>query len=127
AGLVPSARGTLTALSIHLDADHLGRGRGSTILIGYADASAQAPARGTTTTGRSTTPSSPAHSSARAKERTKRSTQVPAGISAGARVAVRHETAPKISKRNGLPVKTTIPDVTPKLTASRYVFPVYGP
>jgi hypothetical protein len=32
-----------------------------------------------------------------------------------------------VRTRNGLPVRTSIPNVTPKLTASRYVFPVYGP
>src|SRR5204862_792634 len=36
-------------------------------------------------------------------------------------------TGGKTTHHNGLPVQTNIPDVPPKLTADRYVFPVYGP
>src|SRR5262249_46230666 len=33
----------------------------------------------------------------------------------------------QVHKHNGLPVRVPIPDVTPRLTAGHYVFPVYGP
>ena len=128
-GLIPSSRGSVSALYVHLDADHLGLSRGSSILIGYASASAQAPEHGTTTTtGGTTTAPAPAHSTSRSKARSKTTTRPLTGAASNARSGdTRRSSTPIQRRRGGLPVQATIPDVTPKLTASRYVFPVYGP
>jgi len=129
-GLVPSSAGSISALVIHLDADHLGLLRGSTIVIGHAEASAQAPEERTTTTGTSTTtPTSTAGPPAPSQTTRPAATTTPLRIGGGAaRAADTHRSRrDRIQRRNGLPVRPTIPDVTPKLTASRYVFPVYGP
>ena len=133
-GLVPSSAGSVTALVVYLEADHGGLLRGSTIRIGYANASAQAPApeQGTTTnttTGGTTTASPPANATTNPKAHTKRAAPPLAGASGGARAGEVHRVRGRqvVRRHNGLPVRTTIPDVTPKLTAARYVFPVYGP
>ena len=63
AGFVSAWQGSVTGLVVHLDADHLGFPRGSTIVIGHADASGHAPqSTGTTTSSNATTTSSPATS-----------------------------------------------------------------
>jgi murein DD-endopeptidase MepM/ murein hydrolase activator NlpD len=90
-------RGSITALEIRLTADHGGLPAGTTILVGYAEVAAQAAAG-------APPPEKPR------KPKTK---NVPKG---GA--------APEPTF--GFPVRQP-PQVTPKLTAGGYVFPVYGP
>ncbi len=141
-GLLPAWQGSVTALVVHLDADHLGFVRGSTIRIGFAEASGHSPqptATATTTTTTTTmttspgtsTSASPGHptggggSKPRARPRTA-TTPLP-GAEAGLPAQGEPRAVGQTKRPNGLPVRTTIPDVTPKLTASRYVFPVYGP
>ena len=128
-GLVPSSAGSVSALVVHLDADHLGLPRGSTIVIGHVEASAQAPAGEATTTDATSTTTTTAPALTEEP-----STTLPATTTAPGRAGAdtrspdaRRTERDQIQKRNGLPVRVPIPDVTPKLTASRYVFPVYGP
>jgi murein DD-endopeptidase MepM/ murein hydrolase activator NlpD len=128
-GLLPSSGGSVSALVIHLESDHLGLLRNTTIVIGHVEASAQQPNQGsgrTTTTGGSTT-SSPGRTTSPQTE-PDATTALPEGLPVAPRGADQQPSASdQVRKRNGLPVRTSIPDVTPKLTASHYVFPVYGP
>ena len=112
-------RGSVTALIVHLNADHGGLPAGSEIQIGYAEAAAQSPppppapattAATTTTTAAApttTTTSTPAPSD-----------PVPADRPQGRTKAKRVQQAP---------VFRDAPRVHPPLTGRRYVFPVYGP
>jgi murein DD-endopeptidase MepM/ murein hydrolase activator NlpD len=132
-GFVPAWQGSVTALVVHLDADHLGFARGSTIVIGHAEASGHSPQpTATTTTSPGTSTSSSAGHQApgpKSKPRPRTATTPLPGAEVGLPGA--GQTPPGVAdqttRRNGLPVRTSIPDVTPKLTAGRYVFPVYGP
>jgi murein DD-endopeptidase MepM/ murein hydrolase activator NlpD len=102
----PGFHGFITALDIHLTADHGGLTAGSEILVAYAEADVRAsapppvpkpPAAPTTTaasTGQKPEPKAPA----------------------GER-----------KHKQKLPVQQPPPVVTPALTAGGYVFPVYGP
>ena len=89
--------GSITALEIRLTADHGGLLAGTTILVGYAEVAAQAVAA----------PASPVKPS---------KPKAPKGAKAS---------APEPGT-GGIPVRQP-PQVTPKLTAGGYVFPVYGP
>jgi murein DD-endopeptidase MepM/ murein hydrolase activator NlpD len=89
--------GSITALEIRLTADHGGLPAGTTILVGYAEVAAQAVAA----------PASPVKPS---------KPKAPKGSKAS---------APEPGM-GGIPVRQP-PQVTPKLTAGGYVFPVYGP
>ncbi len=97
---MPSFHGFVYALDVRLTADHGGLPAGAEILVGYADAAAQAtkapplPKPPTTTARGGTGPS--------AKRK-----------------------APEPTGKPG-PVQQP-PRITPKLTAGGYVFPVYGP
>jgi murein DD-endopeptidase MepM/ murein hydrolase activator NlpD len=93
-------RGNVTALEIRLTADHGGLAAGTTILVGYAEVAAQAA------------PPEPVVPQAKPP-------QVKAGSTKSSSRAP--EPAP------GFPPVRQPPDVTPKLTAGGYVFPVYGP
>jgi murein DD-endopeptidase MepM/ murein hydrolase activator NlpD len=98
-------RGVVTELDIHLTADHGGLPANSEIQIGYADAAAQtapplAPAAPTTTTDTLPVTTTP-------------------DVSSG--------DAPRLRVHHGAPVSIGPLKVHPKLTAGRYVFPVYGP
>ena len=94
---------TMTELDVRLTADHGGLPAGSEIQVGYADAAAQtAPPATTTTTTQTTT------------EPTTTSEDPTAGD------------APQLRPRGGGKTKSTPLKVHPKLTAGRYVFPVYG-
>ncbi len=97
-------RGVVTEFDVHLTADHGGLPANSEIQIGYADAAAQtAPpaAPSTTPTLTDTTTTTPDVASGDApRDRPRRDT----------------------SKPSASPLK-----LHPKLTAGRYVFPVYGP
>jgi murein DD-endopeptidase MepM/ murein hydrolase activator NlpD len=90
-------RGSVTALEIRLTADHGGLPAGTTILVGYAEVAAQAA------------PPEPA-------------VQVPRAPTGK---AGRNARAPEPTP--GLPPVRQPPNITPKLTAGGYVFPVYGP
>ncbi len=90
-------RGFVTALDIHLTADHGGLPAGTTILVGYAEVAAQAAPPAPVTTPK------------------------PPKVKNGASGA-----SPAPEPR-GLPPVVRPPDIQPKLTAGPYVFPVYGP
>jgi len=90
--------GSITALEIRLTADHGGLPAGTTILIGYAEVAAQAAAA----------PPPPP------KSKKPKSGKVSA------------KAPPPEPTLDGFPVRQP-PQVTPKLTAGGYVFPVYGP
>jgi murein DD-endopeptidase MepM/ murein hydrolase activator NlpD len=102
----PGYHGFLTALDVHLTADHGSLPAGSEIVVGYAEASTQAaepaplPKAPSTTTATTTGGKKP---NAKTKP-------------------------PEPKQGSGIPglVKPP-PKVTPKLTAGGYVFPVYGP
>jgi murein DD-endopeptidase MepM/ murein hydrolase activator NlpD len=130
-GFVPAWHGTVTALVVHLDREHGGLPAGSTIRIGFADANARAPESATTTTTTPTTtqipaPTSKSHKTVRPSSKGRPSGRKPL-IATGAGISVRAGDVPRTKHRGGLPVLTAIPDITPKLTAGGYVFPVYGP
>lgn len=91
-------RGSVTALQIHLNADHGGLPAGTSIVVGYAEVAAQA---------------APAPPVKKRPSRTK------------PKAAPAPRTAPEPTP--GLPPVLEPPDITPKLTAGGYVFPVYGP
>lgn len=94
----PGYHDFVTALDVFLTADHGGLPAGSELQIGYAEANAQA--------------SEPAPLPVAPSEPT---------IGTGGQGAAPGE------KKNGLlPVLSKPPDATPKLSAGRYVFPVYG-
>jgi murein DD-endopeptidase MepM/ murein hydrolase activator NlpD len=100
-------RGFVTELDVHLTADHGGLPANSEIQIGYADAAAQtAPPAAATPTTPTTTDTTPV-------------TTIP-DVSTG--------DAPRDrARRNGSQASTGPLNVQPRLTAGRYVFPVYGP
>jgi murein DD-endopeptidase MepM/ murein hydrolase activator NlpD len=119
----PAWGGTVTALVVHLDADHGGLTAGSEIRLGYADADARPPAPPATTSATTTTQTTTASRQSHAPRR-QRTAQMPAP-SAAASAADKKKQARK--KANGAPLVLTPPTVTPKLTSHGYVFPVYGP
>jgi murein DD-endopeptidase MepM/ murein hydrolase activator NlpD len=90
-------RGSITALEIRLTADHGGLLAGTTILVGFAEVAAQAAA-------------------------------APPPPTVKPKKEPRAKTAGKVAPEPtfGIPVRQP-PQVTPKLTAGGYVFPVYGP
>jgi murein DD-endopeptidase MepM/ murein hydrolase activator NlpD len=90
--------GSITALEIRLTAEHAGLPAGTTILIGYAEVAAQAA------------PPAP-------------SPQKPPKAPKTSKAATR---AGAPEPGTGIPVRQP-PQVTPRLTAGGYVFPVYGP
>jgi murein DD-endopeptidase MepM/ murein hydrolase activator NlpD len=91
-------RGSVTALEIRLTADHGGLPAGTTILVGYAEVAVQAAP-----------PEPPVQLPHQPKGRS------------GAKSGKAPEPVP------GFPPVRQPPEVTPKLTAGGYVFPVYGP
>jgi murein DD-endopeptidase MepM/ murein hydrolase activator NlpD len=99
-------RGFVTALAVHVTADHGGLPAGSQILVGYAEAAAQAapapPAEVTTTAPTPKAPPAPRPAPRPAKPKTKRPVIPPL-------------------------VRRPLPSVIPKLTKGGYVFPVHGP
>ena len=119
AGASPSWRGTVTALVVHLDADHGGLLAGSEIRIGYADAYARPPAASATTRATTTAPARTSAPSTRTQPHMPPPTFTPGGA-AGTKKAKRKQ-------KPGVPLVLQPPTVTPKLTAGGYVFPVYGP
>jgi murein DD-endopeptidase MepM/ murein hydrolase activator NlpD len=94
----PGYHNFVTALDVFLTADHDGLPAGSELQIGYAEANVQASQPAPIPTA----PSGPTTSTG--------TTGKPPGV----------------KKKGLLPVIGKPPDVTPKLTAGGYVFPVYG-
>lgn len=94
----PGYHNFVTALDVFLTADHDGLPAGSELQIGYAEANVQASQPAPIPTA----PSGPTTSTGAAGK------------------------APGVKKKGLLPVIGKPPDVTPKLTAGGYVFPVYG-
>jgi murein DD-endopeptidase MepM/ murein hydrolase activator NlpD len=119
-GSPPSWRGTVTALVIHLDADHGGLPAGSEIRIGFADAYARTPAAAPKATSRKARPrAAPARRPTR-----------PARPGRFKNVGGDRATDPHRLRQTPNapgPILLAPPNVTPKLTAGGYVFPVYGP
>ena len=99
-------RGFVTALDVRVTVDHAGLPAGSQILVGYAEAAAQATAAPQQTT----TAPPPATTTRKVEPR-----EAPA-----AKPKVRRATIPPIVRR-------PLPSVTAKLTKGGYVFPVHGP
>jgi murein DD-endopeptidase MepM/ murein hydrolase activator NlpD len=121
-GRSPSWRGTVTALVVHLNVDHGGLPAGSEIRIGFADAYARPPAVPATTT-QAKRPAEPARKAPTTRGTRPSSSHAGVGDRATDR---RRGSRPARSAVPG-PVVSAPPTVTPKLTANRYVFPVYGP
>jgi murein DD-endopeptidase MepM/ murein hydrolase activator NlpD len=121
----PSWRGTVTALVVHLDADHGGLTAGSEIRIGYADAYSRPPAPAATTTTTTTARSPTTRAKPARLPHRPRNAQMPAP-SLGLGAAGTDKPGKKKRARGG-PLVLTPPSVTPKLTSQGYVFPVYGP
>jgi hypothetical protein len=90
-------RGSVTALEIRLTAEHGGLPAGTSILVGYAEVAAQAAP-----------PEPPVRPPKKGKDKLGPTAQAP-------------EPVP------GFPPVREPPNITPKLTAGGYVFPVYGP
>ncbi len=142
-GSLPAWQGSVTALVVHLDADHLGFERGSSIRIGFAEASGHSPpptattttspgtstsaSPGQTTSGGGSTPMPKPKPTPKPRPRSRTATTPLPGAEVGPPAPGEPPAVGETTRRSSLPVRTTIPDVTPKLTASRYVFPVYGP
>ncbi|MGH3103905.1 MAG: choice-of-anchor P family protein [Gaiellaceae bacterium] len=98
-------RGFVTALDVHLTADHAGLPAGTEILAGYAEAAAQAaPPPPETTIAPGSTPT----------------VTLPAPQGPTARPGLGRSRIPPIVRR-------PLPSLIPKLTKGGYVFPVHGP
>ena len=97
-------RGFVTALEVHLTAEHGGLPAGSSIQVGFAEAVAKAAA-----------PAAPAATTPAVPSR--------------ARLAPRLSSeAPLPTRPGGRPlVRRPLPTLTPRLTPGGYVFPVHGP
>jgi murein DD-endopeptidase MepM/ murein hydrolase activator NlpD len=108
---VPSGdgyRGFVTALQVVLTADHGGLPAGTTISVGYAEATATAPKLPEPTTTATTTTVRP---KPRPRPRPRPSSEAPP----------KSGTVPPPVTRRALPT------IQPRLTKGGYVFPVYGP
>ncbi|HZQ66420.1 MAG TPA: M23 family metallopeptidase [Gaiellaceae bacterium] len=124
-GAQPSWRGTITALLVHLDADHGGLLAGTEIRVGFADAFAQTPPTPTTTAATT----APTTTTTTSRPRPQAPVEKPTAPStSGLGADLRARATDSASARAGTgPVVVAPPDVTPQLTANHYVFPVYGP
>ncbi len=104
-GETPSYRGYVTALDIHLTAAHGGLSAGSEILVGYAEAWAQAAKPAPVAP-----PPPPANATPKKQQQQPKATE------------------PKVGGQGLPPSFRSIPvGLQPALTAGGYVFPVYGP
>jgi murein DD-endopeptidase MepM/ murein hydrolase activator NlpD len=107
-GAAPSGdgyRGFVTALQIVLTAEHGGLPAGTTISVGYAEATAKAPALPEPTTTATRTKTTPV------KPRPRPSSEAP----------------PKGTTQPPPVTRRALPTIQPRLTKGGYVFPVYGP
>jgi murein DD-endopeptidase MepM/ murein hydrolase activator NlpD len=131
-GASPAWEGTITALVVHLDADHAGLAAGTEIRVGFAQAFSREPSP--------VQPAEEPRPKPVPKPKTPAHVALPRGVGKQpirpvrvAKPAVAPATKPKAKKAKKprktrlLPVHAPPPDVTPKLTAGGYVFPVYGP
>ena len=91
----------MTALQVHLNIDHAGLPAGTDVVVGYADVAAEALERQARVFDDTRRPIRPKVNSEPAKPRKSRRPTIP-------------------------PVRSVPTDVIPRLTASGYVFPVYG-
>ncbi|HKP18508.1 MAG TPA: M23 family metallopeptidase [Gaiellaceae bacterium] len=139
-GATPAWEGVITALVVHLDADHAGLAAGTELRIGFAQAFSREPAPAQTPAPPVQTPKPLPTPKTRAHVTLPRGVgQQPARPVQTPKPTVVPSTKPKVTtakkpkqpkkpRRKGLlPVHAPPPDVTPKLTAGGYVFPVYGP
>jgi murein DD-endopeptidase MepM/ murein hydrolase activator NlpD len=119
----PSWRGTVTALAVHLDADHGGLPAGTEIRIAYADAYARPPGTPVATTTAPTSTPLPIFTNP-----VPTTSVLPSGIMPPPSLAkgIKAKNASARAKKLG-PIVLSPPSITPKLTAGGYVFPVYGP
>ena len=101
------ARAFVTALQVRLTAEHNGLPAGTEVMVGYAEASAQAAIAKRPVLRRKTTPKKAPRKAAPAKK--------PAVKGGGIGPEI-----PPLLRRPP-------PDITPKLSPGGYVFPVYGP
>jgi murein DD-endopeptidase MepM/ murein hydrolase activator NlpD len=101
------ARAFVTALQVRLTAEHYGLPAGTEVMVGYAESAAKAGVEGKPEAQRKPVPKAPAP-----KHKIKRKQPVK-----GAGVG---------PEKPSFTIRPP-PDVTPRLTAGGYVFPVYGP
>jgi murein DD-endopeptidase MepM/ murein hydrolase activator NlpD len=128
----PSWRGTVTALVVHLDADHGGLLAGTEIRVGYADAYASPPPPPETTTRATTTRATTTRATTTTAPKKPKPRVHPKRAEAPVKKATPEVRAADTSRARSKeigpgPLVVAPPDVTPKLTDNRYVFPVYGP
>lgn len=122
-------RASVTALEITLIADHAGLPAGTRVIVGHAEAAAEAPpvpkAPPTTSTTSGPTTAPPGSNRARSASRGAK----PSGRARAPRRIARQPVAPdpERSPYRGPPVRRPPTSLTPRLTAGGYVFPVYGP
>ena len=118
-------RGSIVALEIRLTADHGGLPAGSSIQVGFGEATAEVSEAPPPTT----TKERPAATSPPKAARSPRGSAAPLSRSQreerGDRIAP-EEPNPS-DGRAASPFRRAIPRLTPKLTPGGYVFPVYGP
>ena len=103
----PGTRAFVTGVQVTLSVDHYGYPAGTSVMIGYAEAGAKATIAQKPPTNRNRRAKAPPKQTKRVKK---------------------HKTAPPpvAPEKPSLTVRPP-PDVTPRLTAGGYVFPVYGP
>jgi murein DD-endopeptidase MepM/ murein hydrolase activator NlpD len=142
----PSYQQVMTGLAVHLTAEHGGLPAGTTILLGHAEVAAQGanpappPPPPATTTSRPTTTTAPRptqkltpkpnRGSAASEQKAKKPAVAarPTNGKKNRTPSPRPPEPPEAAPGGGLPVVHAPPVAeTPKLTAGRYVFPVYGP
>ena len=100
------ARAFVTGLQVKLTADHNGLPAGTEIMVGYAESAAKVDVE------------------AKPEQRHKRATKAPKRTKPAKKKPVK---GPGVGpEKPGFTVRPP-PDVTPRLTAGGYVFPVYGP
>jgi murein DD-endopeptidase MepM/ murein hydrolase activator NlpD len=109
AGSSKGARGFVTGLHVRLTVEHNGLPAGTEVMVGYAEASAKTAVAAPPSVKRHRRPAKPV-TPKKAKKKQKQQVRGP-GVGA---------------EQPGLTVRPP-PDVTPRLTAGGYVFPVYGP
>ncbi len=113
---VRAYRGTVIELAVHLTADHGGLLAGSDIQIGYAQVAVQtAP------------PSVPAETTPRTTTAATTTTPDAGGTTPTITDEAPVGDRPSLRPKHGGKIKGGPLKVQPKLTAGRYVFPVYGP
>jgi murein DD-endopeptidase MepM/ murein hydrolase activator NlpD len=103
----PGTRAFVTGVQVTLSVDHYGYPAGTSVMIGYAEAGAKAAIAEKPPTNHNRRSKAPPKQTKRAKKH-------------------KSGPAPVAPEKPSLTVRPP-PDVTPRLTAGGYVFPVYGP